>query len=158
MRPFEPTADSLTQHTPPEWWKDGKLGIFIHWGLYSVPAFAPIDHMFNADVPREIHVKYNPYAEWYMNTMRYEGSPTKQFHDNTYPGREYISFVKEFNQELPKWDPQMWSQTFKDVGAAYVVLTTKHHDGYTLWPSSINNPYRSPEQTVLARDIVGECK
>ena len=116
---FEPTAESLSSHKIPNWWRDGKLGIFIHWGLYSVPGFAPVDHMFQEDVPREIHVKYNPYAEWYMNTMRYENSPTKSFHEKTFKNREYMSFVKEFNEGIVKWDPQYWASVFKSIGASY---------------------------------------
>ena len=153
---FQPTADSLNNHKIPEWWRDGKLGIFIHWGLYSVPGFSPTDYMFHDDVPKETHVKFNPYAEWYMNTMRYEGSPTKKFHEEHYGGRPYIDFVPDFNSQIIKWSPTYWAKTIKSLSATYVVLTTKHHDGYTLWPSRINNPYRTAQERYIARDIVGE--
>lgn len=153
---FQPSADSLNRHQIPNWWRDGKLGIFIHWGLYSVPGFSPTDYMFHDDVPKEIHVKYNPYAEWYMNTMRYQDSPTQKYHNEKYGGRPYIDFVPDFNAEIVKWNPNVWAKVFKDLKASYVVLTTKHHDGYTLWPSEIENPNRSAKERELARDIVGE--
>src|ERR1700754_491948 len=73
---YEPTLESLNRHPLPAWYDDAKLGIFIHWGLYSVPGWAPLNHpdhdFYNPD-----YMTNNPYAEWYFNSMRIDGSPTQ---------------------------------------------------------------------------------
>src|SRR5450432_3638732 len=71
---YSPTLESLNQHPLPAWYADAKLGIFIHWGLYSVPGWAPLSHP-NHDFSAQDYIVNNPYAEWYYNTMRIEGSP-----------------------------------------------------------------------------------
>ncbi|MEZ4725870.1 MAG: alpha-L-fucosidase [Caldilineaceae bacterium] len=133
---FQPTFQSVSQHQVPDWFHNAKLGIFIHWGLYSVPAFAP-----NAGELSEILASgdwgkwfaNNPYAEWYMNSYRIDGSPTQQYHRATYgPKFNYAEFGPLFNQAVEQWDPDAWAQLFKQVNARYVVLTTKHHDGFLL--------------------------
>src|SRR6202012_2596197 len=73
---YPPTLESLNQHPLPQWYGDAKLGIFIHWGLYSVPGWAPLQHPSH-DFGNPDYLKYNPYAEWYLNTMRIPGSPTE---------------------------------------------------------------------------------
>jgi alpha-L-fucosidase len=97
----------------------------------------------------------NPYAEWYLNTIRIEGSPSHQHHVETY-GEDfsYFHFASRFNEAVLKWDPSSWAALFKKVGARYVVLTTKHHDGFLLWPSEHPNPFR--EGYHARRDLVGE--
>ena len=93
-----------------------------------------------------------------MNTMRYENSPTQKYHQEKYgQGASYVdTFVPIFNEQIKKWNPTYWAKIFKSVHASYVVLTTKHHDGYTLWPSNLENPHRTSAQSSLERDIVGE--
>ena len=153
---FRPAWDSIRSHEIPEWFDDAKLGIFVHWGLYSVPAWAtPSGELHKVDW--DVWFKHNAYAEWYLNTLRIEGSPTQEHHVRTY-GKDfaYLDFIPEFNEEIQKWDPDRMAGLFADVGARYVVLTTKHHDGFTLWPSEVRNPNREPDQQHASRDLVGE--
>src|SRR5947209_5291794 len=72
---FQPTWDSLEKHTVPEWFQDAKFGIFIHWGLYSVPAWAPTTGELGKVAWNKWFTE-NPYAEWYLNSLRIVGSPT----------------------------------------------------------------------------------
>jgi alpha-L-fucosidase len=156
MQQFEPTWDSIRQHEAPEWFHDAKFGIFIHWGLYSVPAWAtPKGELGQVDV--DVWFANNPYAEWYMNTLRIEGSPTQEHHYKTY-GKEfdYYDFTPKFNEAVQRWDPNQMAELFKEVGAQYVVLTTKHHDGFTLWPSDVTNPNQPADRQGSSRDLVGE--
>ncbi len=156
LKKYKPIKESLTKHEVPNWYKNAKLGIFIHWGLYSVPAWAPVKGMYSNSHKNDFF-KYNPYAEWYLNSMRIEGSPTQEHHFKTY-GKDfnYYNFAKTFNKEIKEWNPWKWADLFKKVHARYVVLTTKHHDGFCLWPSSILNPYLSFDEQHASRDIVGE--
>ncbi len=80
---YEPTIESLDQHPLPQWYAGAKLGIFIHWGLYSVPGWAPLTHP-DHDFSSNDYIKYDPYAEWYLNTMRIPGSPTQDYHKQHY--------------------------------------------------------------------------
>ncbi len=152
---FTPDKESISQHQIPKWFHDAKLGIFIHWGLYSVPAFA----VTSIDPAESIHIlkhfNNNPYAEWYLNSLRIQGSPTQEYHVKTY-GKDfsYDNFVSIFNDEIKKWDPDEWAELFKKIGAKYVVLTTKHCDGFLLWPSKQPNP--NEDNYIASRDIVGE--
>ena len=156
---FQPTLKSVRNHQVPEWFHDAKLGIFIHWGLFSVPAFAPSGKGDNLKILAKegwsAYYAHNPYAEWYINTMKIEGSPTKNYHFDTY-GEDfsYKDFIPIFNEAIKKWDPIVWAELFKNVGAKYVVLVTKHMDGFMLWPSKYLNPKR--EGNIASRDIVGE--
>jgi len=154
---FEPTNESIKQHEVPEWFHDTKLGIFIHWGLFSVPAFAVGKLELDESMKRGIeeHFKNNPYAEWYLNSLRISGSPTQKYHEETY-GKDfsYDDFVPIFNNEIIKWNPEEMVDLFKRAGAKYVVLVTKHHDGFLLWPSKYPNPKK--ENYQASRDIVGE--
>ena len=103
------------------------------------------------------YIKYNPYAEWYYNVMRIDGSPTQAYHREHYGADyNYYDFAPTFNRESKKWKPDKWAAIFKDAGARYVVLTSKHHEGFTLWPSSTPNPYFRPDRQHAERDIVGE--
>lgn len=156
---YEPTNASISKHQLPEWYQDAKLGIFIHWGLYSVPGWAK-----GTDMPLEETLakdggltwfSNNPYAEWYLNSLKIEGSSTEQYHQQTY-GKDfsYYDFVPKFNEEVSRWNPDAMAKLFADVGAGYVVLTTKHHDGFLLWPSEEENPFK--ENYYASRDIVGE--
>lgn len=165
LRHYQPDWTSLTQHAVPKWYEDAKLGIFIHYGLYSVPAWAPTLKLsnrgeidwgrFSPDMSQWF--ANNPYAEWYMNTMRIKGSPTWKHHIETYGERfGYLDFVPIFNREVRKWDPDQWAELFKDIGAKYIVPTTRHHDGFKLWPSQVHNPHRKADQQGTDRDIIGE--
>jgi alpha-L-fucosidase len=106
---YEPTKQSLKNHKVPNWFNDAKLGIFIHWGLFSVPAFAITGIDINESMKRgfEEHYKNNPYAEWYLNSLRIPGSPTQAFHKENY-GEDfsYDDFVPIFNNELKKMEPR----------------------------------------------------
>jgi alpha-L-fucosidase len=153
---YEPTLESLDLHPLPEWYAGAKLGIFIHWGLYSVPGWAPLNHPGH-DFSSDDYIKYDPYAEWYYNTMRIDGSPTQAYHREHYGANfDYYNFAPIFDQESQKWDPNQWATVFHDVGARYVVLTTKHHEGFTLWPSATPNPTLPADRQHATRDLVGE--
>jgi len=154
---YEPTIESLDQHPLPEWYAGAKLGIFIHWGLYSVPGWAPINHP-DHDFSSADYIKYNPYAEWYLNVLRVPNSPTAEYHKQHYGEQGYYDFAPTFNRESKKWDPDKMAAIFHEAGARYVVLTSKHHEGFTLWPSKTPNPTPSlkPSQLHAERDIVGD--
>lgn len=155
---YEPTIESLDRHPLPEWYAGAKLGIFIHWGLYSVPGWAPLTHP-DHDFSSDDYIKYDPYAEWYLNTVRIPGSPTEAYNREHYGANfNYYDFATEFNRESAKWNPDAMAAIFHETGARYVVLTSKHHEGFTLWPSTTPNP--SPtlpaNERHAQRDIVGD--
>ncbi|WP_158027167.1 alpha-L-fucosidase [Gleimia coleocanis] len=114
----------------PEWFKDAKLGFFIHYGLYSVPAWA-----YQPDGSKyglEEAYTYHQYAEWYGNTWRINGSPCRKFHEDSYGvGTTYEDFTKLFAPSVENL--QATVQLLIDAGAKYIVPTTKHHDGFCLW-------------------------
>jgi len=154
---YTPEKESLKLHKVPKWFHDAKLGIFIHWGLFSVPAYAAGKLELGESQKRGIeeHFKNNPYAEWYLNSLRIDGSPTQKFHEENYGDDfSYDDFVSIFNKEIEKWNPNEMVELFKKAGAKYVVLVTKHHDGFLLWPSKYPNPKK--ETYYASRDIVGE--
>jgi len=154
---YTPDKDSLKSHQVPEWFHDVKLGIFIHWGLFSVPAFAIGKLELDESMKRGIdeHFKNNPYAEWYQNSLRIKESPTEKYHKKNYGENfSYDDFAPLFNEEIRRWEPDEMVDLFKRAGAKYVVLVTKHHDGFLLWPSKHPNPKK--EKYRANRDIVGE--
>src|SRR2546421_7490091 len=137
---YEPTLESLNRHPVPQWYADAKLGIFIHWGLYSVPGWAPLVHPEH-DFTSPDYITHNPYAEWYLNSMRLDGAPTQAYHREHYGADyDYYNFASTFDREIQKWNSDAMAKILHDVGAKHVVLTTKHHDGFTPWPSSTANP------------------
>lgn len=156
---YAPTLESIRTHQVPAWYPNAKLGIFIHWGLYSVPAWAP----YGGDIDQQVAEKgwqsmfaNNPYAEWYLNTLRVGDTPTRRHHLATYgPNFSYDEFAPRFNRAIEKWEPDEWASLFSKVGARYAVLTTKHHDGFLLWPGARTSPYR-PGRYSTSRDLVGE--
>ncbi|MBD3353173.1 MAG: alpha-L-fucosidase, partial [Candidatus Lokiarchaeota archaeon] len=156
---FKPTIKSLKNHNVPKWFHDAKLGIFIHWGLYSIPAYAPTEFGgINETIGEhgwEFHYRNNPYAEWYQNSIRIEGTKSRKYHIENY-GKEfsYSNFAPKFNELVEDWDPHAWATLFKNAGAKYVVLTTKHHDGFLLWPSDHPNPRKN--EYYAKRNLVGE--
>jgi alpha-L-fucosidase len=155
---YNSTWESVRQHPVPEWFHDAKLGIFVHWGLYSVPGWAVTGHdpkQHLRDSGWREHFAHNSYAEWYLNSLRVGSSPTRWYHAETYgPEFDYDDFVPIFNAETATWDPDEWASLFQRARARYVVLTTKHHDGFLLWPSNHPNPHK--ENYVARRDIVGD--
>ncbi|MGD0730673.1 MAG: alpha-L-fucosidase [Terracidiphilus sp.] len=155
---YEATLESLNRHPLPEWHAGAKLGIFIHYGLYSVPGWAPLSHPSH-DFESIDYIKDNPYAEWYLNVMRIPGSPTEAYHREHYGADfSYYSFAPIFNKENKKWNPEEWATIFREAGARYVVLTSKHHEGFALWPSTTLNPSETLPMNArhAERDIVGE--
>ena len=148
-QPYEANWESLDARPTPEWFLDGKFGIFIHWGVYSVPAWAP----------------KGQYSEWYWNRM---GGPSGEkerpgeawaFHKEHYGADfAYSDFVPMFTAEL--FEPDQWADLFQRSGAKYVVLTSKHHDGFCLFKSDIaNQSWGKPWNSVDAgpnRDLLGD--
>lgn len=147
------TWNSLKTHPVPAWYDDCKLGIFIHWGLYSVPAYAPVTGELGTIDMDERWFCNNPYAEWYFNSINVGKGPSYDYHLAKY-GKDfkYERFTELWKAE--KWVPEEWARLFKDAGAGYVVLTSKHHDGYCLFDSRYTD-YNSAV-TGPKRDIVGD--
>jgi len=115
---YAPTWESLDSRPNPQWFEDAKFGIFIHWGVYSVPSWGAKD----------------AYAEWYWNHMQNKDGPTWKFHEKTYGADfKYQDFAPMFKAEL--FDPDQWADIFARSGAKYIVLTSKHHEGFCLWPN-----------------------
>ena len=128
---YQPTWDSIDKRPTPAWFTNAKFGIFIHWGVYSVPAYAPV-------LPGRL-----AYAEWYWNAMtggkeNPKADPIQKgtwaYHQKMY-GAEfpYQDFAPQFRAEL--FDPAHWADVFARSGAKYVVATSKHHEGFAMWPS-----------------------
>jgi alpha-L-fucosidase len=150
------TLAALNRREPPSWFDEAKFGVFIHWGLFSIPAFASgrgsISDAFKVDYDRAVVM--TPYTEWYANAIKVAGSPSAEHHQSHYGGAPYEAFKEPFLAGISGWDPDAWAQTFRDAGARYVVLVAKHHDGFCLWPSRVVNPRR--KEWAAPRDIVGE--
>jgi len=156
---YEPNLKSLRQHQVPDWFNNAKLGIMIHWGLYSIPAYAPTGHGTSTEIMMHEGFKSYfpnmPYAEWYINSLRIPGSPVQKYHREKYGDDfSYYDFAAEFKRTSANWSPEDWGDLFREAGARYIVFVTKHMDGFLMWPSSIPN-YRIPGYQV-ERDIVGE--
>ena len=116
---YQPTWESLDARPTPAWFDEAKFGIFIHWGVYSVPAWGP----------------KGKYSEWYWHSMQDKNGPTWKFHVQTYGEKfKYQDFAPMFKAEM--FDPDQWADLFVQSGAKYIVLTSKHHDGFCLWPSA----------------------
>jgi len=155
---FEPTWESVTTHRAPPWYEDAKLGVFLHWGLYSVPAWAPrvpdIQTILKQHGPRWM-LRHNPYAEWYANTVELPDSPTRRHHDEAYgPHVPYDDFVPLFEKASSTADLSALASVCRRAGARYVVLTTKHHEGYCLWPTAVPHPVKGAYHA--RRDLVGD--
>ncbi len=132
--PFKPTWESLENYQVPQWYLDAKFGIFIHWGVYSVPAFG---------------------NEWYPRNMYRQGSREFEYHIKTYGHQKefgYKDFIPVFTAE--KFDPDKWADLFLKSGAKFVVPVAEHHDGFAMYDCSYtkwNSVKMGPK-----RDIIGE--
>lgn len=154
---YRATWDSVSSHPVPAWFDDAKLGVFVHWGLYSVPGWAPrvpdIATILRTHRPSWL-LRHNPYAEWYANTVTLPGSPTAVHHRETYgAGTDYDAFRPAFESASAGADLDGLAALCRDAGARYVVLTTKHHDGYCLWPTAQRHPVKGAYHA--RRDLVG---
>jgi alpha-L-fucosidase len=132
--PFRPDWNTLSRYQVPDWYKDAKFGIFIHWGLYSVPAFG---------------------SEWYPREMYLAGSAINKHHVEKYgPLTEfgYKDFIPMFKAE--HYDPQAWAKLFKDSGAKYVVPVFEHHDGFAMYDSGLSD--WTAAKMGPKRDLVGD--
>ncbi|NMM94583.1 alpha-L-fucosidase [Bifidobacterium oedipodis] len=127
---------SLQQHRTPAWFAQAKFGIFIHWGVYSVPAFG---------------------SEWYSRNMYIQGSREFEHHVATYgPQKDfgYKDFIPMFT--APHFDPEAWASLFEQAGARYVVPVAEHHDGFQMYASAISR--WNAAQMGPQRDVVGELE
>ena len=132
--PFQPDWQSLANYQAPDWYRDAKFGIFIHWGLYSVPAYG---------------------NEWYPREMYLEGSSINKHHVATYgllTQFGYKDFIPMFKAE--HFDPQAWAKLFKDSGARYVVPVFEHHDGFAMYDSDLSD--WTAKKMGPHRDLAGE--
>ncbi len=132
--PFRPDWNTLSHYQVPDWYKDAKFGIFIHWGLYSVPAFG---------------------SEWYPREMYLAGSAINRHHVEKYgPLTQfgYKDFIPMFKAE--RYDPQAWAKLFKDSGARYVVPVFEHHDGFAMYDSGLSD--WTAAKMGPKRDLVGD--
>jgi alpha-L-fucosidase len=145
---YQPNWASLNTRKIPEWFHNDKFGIFIHWGTYAVPAYAPV-------IPNS----GDSYSEWYWKRLIEGKKDFKAFHDKNYGSSlKYTDFEKSFKAEM--FDPVHWANVFKKSGAKYVVLTAKHHEGYCLWNSgdadrTWGHPWNSVTGTPK-RDLLGD--
>lgn len=132
--PFAPDWPSLGAYRIPDWFRDAKFGIFLHWGVYSVPAFA---------------------NEWYPRNMYLEGNAAFKHHVETYGPQSkfgYKDFIPEFKAE--KFDPDAWVNLFAAAGARYVVPVAEHCDGFAMYDSDMSA--WTAAKMGPKRDIVGD--
>lgn len=131
---FKPSWDSLDTRPIPKWYDEAKIGIFIHWGVFSVPSFR---------------------SEWFWWDWRVKNDSdcVKFMAQNYYQGFTYPDFGPMFTTEF--YNPKYWADLFQASGARYVVLTSKHHEGYTNWPSKVSWNWNSMD-VGPHRDLVGE--
>ncbi|WP_052273002.1 alpha-L-fucosidase [Flavihumibacter solisilvae] len=139
---FQPDWESLDKRKVPDWFSHDKFGIFIHWGVYSVPGWSG----------------KTQYAEWYQNGLESGDTARIKYHKARFGNRSYYDLAKDFKAEL--FNPDEWASLFERSGAKYIVLTSKHHDGYCLWPSKTASqtwgfPWNAKE-TGPNRDLLGE--
>jgi alpha-L-fucosidase len=132
--PFTPDWDNLSKMVVPDWYRDAKFGIFIHWGLYSVPAFG---------------------SEWYPRDMYHPGTEANKHQVATYGPLTkfgYKDFIPMFT--AAKYDPQAWAKLFKKSGARYVVPVFEHHDGFQMYDSNLSD--WTAKKMGPHRDLAGE--
>jgi alpha-L-fucosidase len=132
--PFRADWESLQKFEAPEWYRDAKFGIFIHWGVYSVPAFG---------------------SEWYPRLMYQAGTPVFEHHIATYGPQDkfgYKDFVPMFLAE--HYDPSAWAELFRKAGAKYVVPVAEHHDGFAMYDSGVSD--WTAAKMGPHRDLIGD--
>ncbi|XP_077338193.1 tissue alpha-L-fucosidase [Lithobates pipiens] len=131
---YTPDWDSIDKRPLPAWFDEAKFGIFLHWGVFSVPSFG---------------------SEWFWWNWRQEKSKSYvDFMTKNYPpGFSYADFAPQFTAEF--FDPDAWAELFQRAGARYVVLTTKHHEGFTNWGSPVSWNWNAVD-TGPHRDLVGD--
>ena len=132
--PYRADWQSLQKYDVPDWYKDAKFGIFIHWGVYSVPAFG---------------------SEWYPRNMYRPGSDEYKHHISTYGPLTkfgYKDFIPMFRAE--RFDPAAWARLFKEAGAKYVVPVFEHHDGFAMYDSGLSD--WTAARMGPRRDVHGE--
>lgn len=131
---YKDTWESLAQYEPPKWFRDAKFGVFIHWGVYSVPAFG---------------------SEWYSRNMYIQGSQAYEHHILRYGKHSqfgYKDFIPMFSAE--KFNPEAWMRLIKQSGAKYVVPVAEHHDGFQMYSSALSR-WNAVEMGPK-RDVLGE--
>ncbi|WP_166845177.1 alpha-L-fucosidase [Isoptericola sp. BMS4] len=146
-------ADAPTYPEPvvPDWFRDAKLGFFVHWGIYSVPAWGT-PHA-EGTVPEEDSYAHHQYAEWYANTVRIDGSPTRRRHEERYGvGTSYEDLADLW--DVTGFDADALVGELVAAGGRYVVPTTKHHDGFCLWGTG-TTPFNAVRRGP-GRDLVAE--
>ncbi|WP_262315944.1 alpha-L-fucosidase [Lacticaseibacillus parakribbianus] len=134
--PYQATWQSLAQYSVPSWYRDAKFGIFIHWGVFSVPEFG---------------------SEWYPRNMYMQDAPEFAHHRATYGDQREVGYkdlIPKFT--AAKWDPQAWADLFAAAGAKFVVPVAEHHDGFQMYRSEISH-YNAYEMGPH-RDVAGELK
>ncbi|GAA5078061.1 alpha-L-fucosidase [Thermocatellispora tengchongensis] len=132
---YTPTWPSVDQHPPaPEWFQDAKFGIYFHWGVFSVPAFASEwypRHMYEAGRPENEHHRrvYGEPAQWpYHNFIN--GARDR--------AGNWVQFAPRLRSAGGSFDPNEWAQLFVDAGARFAGPVAEHHDGYSMWNSQVN--------------------
>jgi alpha-L-fucosidase len=139
---YQPNWESLDKRPTPQWFKDSKFGIFIHWGVYSVPGWST----------------KGSYAEWYQQGLQTTDTARQKFHKAKFGNRTYYDLANDFKAEL--FNPDDWAKLFEASGAKYIVLTSKHHDGFTLWPNqNANKTWGFPwnaKDIGPKRDLIGD--
>lgn len=134
QKTYTPDWESLSTYEIPEWFRDAKFGIFIHWGVYAVPAYI---------------------NEWYPRNMYRKGSKQNVYHLKTYGTLKefgYKDFIPKFKAE--NWNPGVWARIFKESGAKYVVPVAEHHDGFPMYDCSYTK-YNAMDMGPK-RDLIGE--
>ncbi|MBN1117180.1 MAG: alpha-L-fucosidase [Bacteroidales bacterium] len=147
---FQPTFESLEEANPvPEWFKDAKFGIYFHWGVYSVPAFAnewyPRNMYINGSVENKHHIAtYGNIDTWPYNNF-ITGANDKQ--------GNFVQFAPKLKSEGGNFDPEEWAQLFAEAGAKFAGPVAEHHDGFSMWASKVN-PWNAKEMGPEL-DLVG---
>jgi len=159
---YQPTSESLDSHPTPQWFKDAKFGIFIHWGVFAVPAF----HEWYVEMmsPRSTWGKrplgppYTasqgdlPDSVFKMETTGFPGEANKYQRENYGVDFEYDQFIPMFKAE--NYNPSSWADLFEKAGARYVVLTAKHGEEFALWPTKFTK--RNAMEMGPHRDLAGD--
>ena len=134
--PFQPDWNSLKEYKIPEWYQDAKFGIFIHWGVYSVPAFG---------------------SEWYPRDSYRQGTPEFKHQVETYGPQTkfgYKDFIPQFKAQ--SFDAKAWAALFKESGARYIIPVAEHHDGFQMYHSDLSDWCAT--KMGPKRDIIGELR